>query len=209
MNQNISSPLRQQDAPLITRLGNYLSLRILKKVINKVDPNHGKISVLDVGCGYDAQFLMHYANRFSYGIGLDSGFNTTIQKLINIRFVCGDIRKTLFELDQSFDLITSINFIEHVANPLPLIKQMKRMLKPRGVIFLQTGTWLDKIFLETCIFKFNLAGQNGKDSLDEHKMYYNKKDLWKLIIDAGFRSSQIHLKYKKCGLSVTAFVINR
>jgi hypothetical protein len=40
--------------------------------------------------------------------------------------------------------------------------------------------------------------------MDDHKMYYDKRDLWPLLVKAGFRPHDIRLRYHKLGLNLFA-----
>ena len=40
--------------------------------------------------------------------------------------------------------------------------------------------------------------------MDDHKMYYDKRDLWPLLVRAGFKPSAIRLSYHKFGLNLFA-----
>jgi hypothetical protein len=42
--------------------------------------------------------------------------------------------------------------------------------------------------------------------MDDHKMYYNRRDLWPLLVRAGFKPSRIKLKYNKFGLNLFAVI---
>jgi hypothetical protein len=42
--------------------------------------------------------------------------------------------------------------------------------------------------------------------MDDHKMYYDKRDLWPLLVRAGFRPSEIRLRYHKFWLNLFATV---
>ncbi|PYI71527.1 MAG: hypothetical protein DMF08_08255 [Verrucomicrobia bacterium] len=43
-----------------------------------------------------------------------------------------------------------------------------------------------------------------KLEIDDHKMYYDKRDLWPMLVRAGFKPSQIRLRYHKFGLNLFA-----
>lgn len=200
MNKSIT-PLRQKDASLLTRLGNWLSLRRVARIMTKA----GAGKVLDLGCGYDAQLLTAFSHIFQHGWGLDAAINPAVKEAANLSFLVGDVALTLPMLDgETFDLITAINFLEHIADPLPIVKRARLILAPGGRLFILAPSWRGKIFLETCIFKWGLGGENGRASLDEHQMYYTKRDLWLLLIRGGFLPSEITLGSAKGGLSVTA-----
>jgi hypothetical protein len=40
--------------------------------------------------------------------------------------------------------------------------------------------------------------------MDDHKMYYDKRDLWPLLVRAGFKPSRIKLRVSQIGLNLFA-----
>ena len=62
-------------------------------------------------------------------------------------------------------------------------------------------TWWGKAFLELSAFRL---GTSPPEEMDDHKMYYDKRDLWPLLVRAGFRPSRIRLRYHKFGLNLFA-----
>jgi hypothetical protein len=40
--------------------------------------------------------------------------------------------------------------------------------------------------------------------IDDHKMYYDKKDIWPMLVKAGFLPSKLQLSYHKFGLNLFA-----
>jgi hypothetical protein len=42
--------------------------------------------------------------------------------------------------------------------------------------------------------------------MDEHKMYYSKRDLWPLLVKAGFKPSRIKLSYQRLGMVLFGLV---
>jgi hypothetical protein len=57
--------------------------------------------------------------------------------------------------------------------------------------------------LEISAFKFGTSPASG---IAEHKMYYRKRDLWPLIVKAGFKASRIKLSYKRLGMVLFGLV---
>jgi SAM-dependent methyltransferase len=49
-------------------------------------------------------------------------------------FCCGDAFRLPFAED-SFDVVLSTGLIEHYCNPLPLVQEMVRVLKPKGLFY--------------------------------------------------------------------------
>jgi hypothetical protein len=43
-----------------------------------------------------------------------------------------------------------------------------------------------------------------KVEIDDHKMYYDKRDLWPMLVRAGSKPSQIRLRSHKFGLNLFA-----
>jgi len=83
------------------------------------------------------------------------------------------------------------------------LSSCKELLAPDGVILINVPTWFGKFFLEYAAFKLNLS---PKEEMDDHKMYYNKSDLWPLIVASGFLPSKIKLTYHKFGLNLFAVI---
>jgi ubiquinone/menaquinone biosynthesis C-methylase UbiE len=59
----------------------------------------------------------------------------------NIRFARTDAQALPFG-DDAFDTVFSHAVIEHVADPLAYLREIRRVLKPRGLVFLQTAPYL-------------------------------------------------------------------
>ena len=94
-----------------------------------------------------------------------------------------------------------ISVLEHLRDPLFVIETVRRLLKPDGVLLINVPTWRGKSFLEFSAFRLGLS---PKVEMDDHKMYYDKSDLWPLLVRAGFKPSLIKLRYHKFGLNLFA-----
>jgi hypothetical protein len=62
-------------------------------------------------------------------------------------------------------------------------------------------SWRGKKFLEYSAFRLGLS---PKDEMDDHKAYYDVKDLWPLLVRAGFLPSGIQCFPHKFGLNTFA-----
>src|SRR5260370_1018371 len=62
-------------------------------------------------------------------------------------------------------------------------------------------TWRGKFFLEFSAFRLGLSPAL---EMDDHKMYYNKPDLWPMLVRSGFKPSGLRLRYHKFGLNLFA-----
>jgi hypothetical protein len=69
------------------------------------------------------------------------------------------------------------------------------------VLLINVPTWRGKTLLELSAFRLGLS---PKTEMDDHKMYYDKRDLWPLLVKAGFLPSRLQLRYHKFGLNLFA-----
>ena len=62
-------------------------------------------------------------------------------------------------------------------------------------------SWRGKRFLELAAFRLGVA---PKEEMDDHKAYYDPRDLWPLLVGAGFLPSEIKVTRHKGGLNTIA-----
>lgn len=98
-------------------------------------------TLLDVGCG--AGFISnHFAGcgmRVT-GIDLSEGSLAVARKhdaTKSVAYIAGDAYHLPFE-DAQFDVVTAMDFLEHVEDPGRAIAEMSRVLKPGGLLFYHT-----------------------------------------------------------------------
>ncbi len=97
--------------------------------------------VLDVGCG--AGFLSnHLANGGFEVTGLDAS-QASIDVAARhdatgqVRYLLGDAMHLPFA-DGSFDVVCAMDFLEHVEDPVAVVAEIARVMKPGGVFFFHT-----------------------------------------------------------------------
>ncbi len=105
---------------------------------------------LDIGCAFGSLvYWMAKAGAKATGIDLSPDGINWGRKMMHL-----DLRQTaveeLDEPDASFDIITMIDLLEHVVNLESFMEKVTRLLRPGGIIFLQTPNfgcfpkWQDK-----------------------------------------------------------------
>lgn len=199
-----SESFGQKGLSIVDRIGVYLSLKQIKKEIRILSI---PFSALDVGCGYNPTLLLELENNLAFGVGIDVKINSEINKKGKLIFFETSIEDALPKLESNqFDLITLISVLEHVWNPEMVLVECNRLLKPNGAIIINVPTWMGKWFLELSAFKFGLS---PKIEMDDHKMYYDKQDLWPVIVRSGFKPSWIKMRYHKFGLNLFVSIIKR
>lgn len=155
-------------------------VRILQKLIGKSAP-----SVLDVGCGWGDFGKVATGEGLPYfGID-DSPIAIKKCKLKNLDAEKKTINELISE-KKRFDVIVSFQTIEHVKNPLLMIKSIHALLKKGGIILLTTpnnDSPLRKIF----------GGEWSVYNTDSHYVFYDAKTLKLLLENAGFNDIKIRL----------------
>ena len=145
---------------------------------------------------------MAMRGRLKRGVGVDFHLAPELSSLEQFTFYEGTIEETLPKLTtERFDAVLLISVLEHLSDPFLVIASVRSLLKPGGVLLINVPTWFGKGFLELAAFRLGLS---PKVEMDDHKMYYAKRDLWPLLVRAGFKPSSIRLRYHKFGLNLFA-----
>jgi SAM-dependent methyltransferase len=180
------------------RLGVWLSQRAIRRYL----PRRDDLEVLELGCGYHAAHLIALSRILKRGIGVDFHIAPELQTLERFTFHEGTIEETLPKLESEIvDVVMLISVLEHLPEPQFAIQSAWRLLRPSGLLLVNVPTWLGKRFLEFSAFRL---GFSPKVEMDDHKMYYGKRDLWPILVRSGFKPSQIRLRYHKFGLNLFA-----
>jgi 2-polyprenyl-6-hydroxyphenyl methylase / 3-demethylubiquinone-9 3-methyltransferase len=97
--------------------------------------------VLDVGCG--GGFLSNaLAQQGLQVTGVDLSTESldvarSYDTTKSVSYLTADAYKLPFE-DQSFEVVTAMDFLEHVEDPARVIKEFSRVLKPNGLFIFHT-----------------------------------------------------------------------
>jgi SAM-dependent methyltransferase len=198
LNDRTHESYGQKKLSFVDRLGVWLSRRAILREL----PIRSDLEVLELGCGFRAFQLVALAPRLKRGVGVDFQLAPDLASLEKFTFHEGTIEETLLRLTaQTFDAVLLISVLEHLRDPLFVIEAVRGLLKPSGILLINVPTWRGKAFLEFSAFRLGLS---PKVEMDDHKMYYDKRDLWPLLVRAGFRPSLIKLRYHKFGLNLFA-----
>jgi SAM-dependent methyltransferase len=188
----------QRELTAVDRFGVWHSQRAIQREL----PHRTDLEVLDLGCGYRATQLVGLAPRLKRGVGVDFQIAPELAGRDKFTFHQGTIQGALLTLTgQSFDAVLLISVLEHLSDPLFVVEAGRNLLKNSGVLLVNVPTWRGKSFLELSAFRLGLS---PKVEMDDHKMYYDKRDLWPLLVRAGFKPSGIKLRYHKFGLNLFA-----
>ena len=198
MSRRANESYGQRGLTLVDRAGVWLSQRAIRRYL----PNRNNLEVLELGCGYHATQLLALEPKLKRGIGVDFQIAPELQTLERFTFHQGTIEEVLPKLEnETVDVVMLISVLEHLLEPQFVIESARRLLRPSGLLLVNVPTWVGKRFLELSAFRLGLS---PKVEIDDHKMYYGKRDLWPMLVRSGFRPSQIRLTYHKFGLNLFA-----
>lgn len=154
----------------------------LKTLCSLIDNSPKKI--IDVGCA-SGWFLSQVHSKFPSAqcVGVD-----VYKKAINwgkvqypyLTLQTADVHKLPYK-DNSFDVVISAEVLEHVVDPIKVLKEMKRVATPSGIIVIEmdSGNWLFHL-----VWKIWTKAK-GKVWHDAHIQIYNADILKKDIQKAG------------------------
>jgi len=189
----------QNNKPTIfDRFGIYLSSRrLIKELVKTTNQITGKL--LDLGAGFNMKHTAELLPFFEEVTAVDIALNEEIlPSVIKKVGLLEQITPELAENEYSVVILNSV--LEHVKQPQPLLNNCYRLLAPNGIFYISVPTWRGKFFLEFTAFK--LKHPQGRIEMNDHKMYYDKRDLWPMLVKAGFLPENIRLTYYKFGLNL-------
>lgn len=142
------------------------------------------LSLLDVGCGW-AQCLLYFASKGMKCYGFDPAPEAIaygVDKGLNLR-CAGMDKMDVFE-GQLFDVVMLNNVLEHLANPVAAVSEIRRkVLKPGGLIIIDVPNEFNE---------FQIAGRDLHGLSDwwvappAHLNYFSRDSLQKMLQDCGY-----------------------
>lgn len=183
---------------VLDRLGFWLSARKLYAL----KPRSADISVADLGCGFNATFTRTVLGEVKRAVLIDVRLAEDLKahpKIVAIEGILPDAMRNVAE--QSINFLVCNNVVEHLWEPIGTLRECRRVLAPNGIAFFNVPSWRGKWFLELAAFRLRLSPAS---EMNDHKMYYDQKDLWPLLVRSGFLPEQITLGSHKFGLNTYA-----
>lgn len=119
---------------------NYISLKkVIKTEFSLSGSNVGNVrqeKILDVPCG-TGEFSELFSPDSYYGLDISKKYIDYARMKHKLRYFCSDAMQSGFDNDY-FDKILTIGFLHHLddASVHAVLKEMKRILKPDGILLL-------------------------------------------------------------------------
>ena len=177
-------------------LGDFISPITIKRyheILDEFEPFRKTNRILDVGCG--TGYFLNEAKKRGWEV-----YGTEIsQKSVDICSKKGIIMKKGFlnaaDFEpNSFDIILSIEVIEHINNPKEEMSNFYTLLRKGGLVYVTTPNF-------NSLLRLKLKAAYNVITYPEHLCYYTPNSLKKLFKLNGFKKHKI----KTTGISLTRF----
>jgi 2-polyprenyl-3-methyl-5-hydroxy-6-metoxy-1,4-benzoquinol methylase len=156
----------------------------------------------DFGCGYQATFARSLLDTAAELTLVDLKLADDLKADQRVRAIEGPLPGSLAELESgSLDVVLCLSVLEHLAEPQRMLDEIHRLSAPGGVALINVPTWRGKRLLELSAFRFGLS---PAEEMDDHKRYYDPRDLWPMLVEAGWRPSAIKVRRHKFTLNTFA-----
>lgn len=142
----------------------------LEKISNELRITNHELRILDVGCGTGANLEM--LKKFGAAEGVDiSDDALEFCRRKNLKVHKGLAEKLPFA-DESFDVVTALDVVEHLDDDVAGLREMRRVLRTGGktLIFVPAFMWLWGV----------------QDDISNHRIRYTKKQIVERLEKAGF-----------------------
>jgi SAM-dependent methyltransferase len=182
----------------VDRFGVWLSARALRRELGNLA---GK-QLGDFGCGYHATFARSVLDDVASAVLVDVALADDLKADRRVTAIEGQLPDALAGLpDRSLDVTLCVSVLEHLWDPLVMLRELRRLTAQGGVCLLNVPTWRGKRFLEFSAYRLGLS---PREEMDDHKRYYDPRDLWPLLVAAGFVPHAITCYRHKFGLNTFA-----
>lgn len=182
----------------VDRAGIWLSGHQIRRTVGSLD---GK-DVGDFGCGFQATYMRTVLDRVRSATLVDIALADDLKSRPSITAIEGKLPGVLQDLpDRSLDVILCMSVLEHLWEPGQALTHFRRLVRPGGVLAINVPSWRGKRALELSAFRLGLSPAS---EMDDHKRYYDPRDLWPLLVAARFVPHGIRCFRHKLGLNTFA-----
>lgn len=200
MKTRTSSYGQSRDKTFLDHFGIWLSTRRIVRIIKRNQVQ----SMGDFGCGFNAGQAQVTRHLVSKSVIVDVALNQELVDSSEFDAYLGILPEVLKNVPtHSLDLVVMNSVLEHLDDPVTTLEHVREILKPGGTLFINVPSWFGKIFLEFTSFHLTLS---PAEEMEDHRRYYDKRDLWLELRRSGFQPSKMKIRRHKLGMSVFAIV---
>lgn len=158
--------------------------------------------VADFGCGYDARLARQILPSVREMLLVDVRLAADLKSHPKVTASEGPLEAVLDSIPSgSLDVVLCLSVLEHLNEPQRALDSFRRVLSPGGLALINVPSWRGKPWLELSAFRLGLSPAL---EMDDHKRYYDPRDLWPMLVRAGFLPSAISCRRHKLGLNTFA-----
>ena len=182
----------------VDRAGVWLSGHQIRRTVGSLDDK----DVGDFGCGFQATYMRTVLDTVRSATLVDISLADDLKSRPNVTAIEGKLPGVLEDLpDRSLDVILCMSVLEHLWAPDQALTHFRRLVRPGGVLAINVPSWRGKRALEFSAFRLGLSPAS---EMDDHKRYYDPRDLWPLLVTARFMPHGIRCFRHKFGLNTFA-----
>jgi 2-polyprenyl-3-methyl-5-hydroxy-6-metoxy-1,4-benzoquinol methylase len=149
-------------------------------------------SILDAGCGYHAMVVRDLLGEVRQATLIDVAISDELKARPNVRAIESVLPQALEQVDSgTIDVVICNNVLEHLWKPEVAVAHFRRVLTPGGMALINVPSWRGKTVLEFASFRLHVVPEI---EIDDHKRYYSTHELWSLLVEGGFKPSEV----KRC-----------
>jgi SAM-dependent methyltransferase len=148
------------------------------------------LRILDIGCGTGAAAVDFGAHGRLCACDRSTDA-LSFARSRGVRSVVASDAVSLPFADASFDLVLAFDVIEHVSDDLGMVRELKRVLRPRGAIAIHVPAWPSL--------------WSRHDEVLEHKRRYTRRGLRRLLLDADLHAE--YLAWASAAILPPAFLL--
>jgi len=159
--------------------------------LSEIRRYHGSVNgrLLEIGCG-DGDFLAVAEADGWHVTGIEyspAACEKARQRLKNGEVFSGELQSAGMAAEQ-FDLCVVSDVLEHVRSPLDLLREIHRVLKPGGALFIATPS------IDSWSARF--LRQKWMEFKAEHLTYFDHQTLQTVLFKSGFRDVVVQPGWK-------------
>jgi len=168
-----------------------ITIKRFNEILDTLEPYRKTGKLLDVGAGYG--FFMEVAKKRGWDVYGTELTDEAVDhcKAKGLQMFKGEFHEIEIE-PESFDVIVSIEVLEHVNTPIQYAQKANEVLRKGGVLYLTTPNF-------NSFLRYRLKEQYNVIEYPNHLCYYTPKTLQKLFLGHGFDK----LNVKTTGISLT------
>lgn len=147
----------------------------------------GRGRLLDIGCGEGA--FLEQARRRGWevaGTEISAWAAAHAAATLGQDIFCGELREAAYP-EAHFDAVTLWHVLEHVTAPRSLLEEVRRVLKPRGVLIVAVPNRNDRVMQAAYrLVKRSRPKLFSLRDREPHLLHFSTTSLTRLVAIAGF-----------------------